>query len=76
MPVGRWVYAEPGWRRIAALSPLVVACAQQGDPAAQDILEQGCQDLVRAVQAVAERLQITQPFRLVLAGVHSATTHA
>lgn len=67
-PVGRWVYAEPGWARIAALAPLVVSCAQQGDPTAHHILEQGCQDLVKAVQAVAGQLQMTQPFTMVLAG--------
>lgn len=62
------MYAEPGWARIAALAPLVVTCAEQGDLSAKQILEQGCQDLVMAVQAVAGRLQMTQTFRLVLAG--------
>ncbi|KAL3148996.1 hypothetical protein ABBQ32_001850 [Trebouxia sp. C0010 RCD-2024] len=64
----RWVYAEPGWGRIAGLAPLVVSCAQGGDAPAQDILQQGCLDLVITVQALVQRLQMTQPFRLVLAG--------
>ena len=73
-PVSRWVYAEPGWARIAALAPLVVTCAEKGDPIAHQILQQGCQDLVKAVQAIAGQLQMTQPFTLVLAGKRSPTT--
>lgn len=63
------MYAEPGWGRIAGLAPLVVSCAQGGDAPAQDILQQGCLDLVITVQALVQRLQMTQPFRLVLAGM-------
>lgn len=70
----RWVYAEPGWGRIAGLAPLVVSCAQGGDPPAQDILQQGCLDLVTTVQALVQRLQMAQPFRLVLAGSCRVTT--
>lgn len=29
--VDNWVYAEPGWARIAALAPCAVSCAQHGD---------------------------------------------
>lgn len=65
----RWVYAESGWSRIAALAPAVVACAQDGDPVAHQILQEGAADLVTTVQAVVKQLNMCQPFKLVLAGV-------
>ena len=68
MCVSRWVYAEAGWARIAALAPAVVACAQDGDQEAHHILQEGIADLVTAVQAVAKQLNMLQPFQLVLAG--------
>lgn len=65
----RWVYAESGWSRIAALAPAVVACAQDGDQVAHQILQEGAADLVTTVQAVVRQLNMRQPFKLVLAGV-------
>ena len=65
----RWVYAESGWSRIAALAPPVVACAQDGDQVAHQILQEGAADLVTTVQAVVNQLHMRQPFKLVLAGV-------
>ena len=64
----RWVYAESGWSRIAALAPAVVACAQDGDQVAHQILQEGAADLVTTVQAVVNQLNMRQPFKLVLAG--------
>ncbi|KAL0027911.1 hypothetical protein WJX79_002298 [Trebouxia sp. C0005] len=64
----RWVYAEAGWARIAALAPAVVACAQNGDQVAHHILQEGISDLVTTVQAVVKQLNMLQPFQLVLAG--------
>ena len=68
MCVSRWVYAEAGWARIAALAPAVVACAQDGDQVAHHILQEGVSDLVTTVQAVVKQLNMLQPFQLVLAG--------
>ena len=62
------MYAEPGWARVAGLAPSVVACAQSGDTVALQILKDGVVDLVASVQAVVQRLHMTQPFKLVLAG--------
>ena len=67
--VGRWVYDEPGWARVAGLAPHVVSCAQAGDQVAQQILQEGCSDLVKTVEAVVRRLQMIQRFKLVLAGL-------
>ena len=66
--ISRWVYAEAGWARIAALAPAVVACAQDGDQVAHHILQEGISDLVTTVQAVVKQLNMLQPFQLVLAG--------
>ena len=66
---GRWVYAEPGWARIAGLAPHVISCAQAGDPVAQQILQEGCSDLAKTVEAVVRQLHMTHPFKLVLAGL-------
>ena len=54
----RWVYAESGWSRIAALAPAVVACAQDGDQVAHQILQEGAADLVATVQAVVNQLNM------------------
>lgn len=71
--LSRWVYAEAGWARIAALAPAVVACAQNGDQVAHHILQEGISDLVTTVQAVVKQLNMLQPFQLVLAGgMHNA----
>lgn len=65
---GRWVYAEPGWARIAGLAPSVVACAQEGDKVAHQILHGGAADLANTVQAAVGQLHMPPPFNLVLAG--------
>lgn len=64
----RWVYAEPGWARIAGLAPSVVACAQEGDKVAHQILQGGAADLANTVQAAVGQLHMPPPFNLVLAG--------
>lgn len=69
------MYAEAGWARIAALAPCVVSCAQSGDSVAQYILEEGCSDLAHTVGAVVKQLHMTQPFKLVLAGVLRLMPH-
>jgi len=65
------VYAEPGWARIAGLAPSVVACAQQGDAVAQQILQEEAADLVVTVQAAVRQLHMPPTFQLVLAGAYS-----
>ncbi len=62
------MYAEAGWARIAALAPAVVACAQDDDQVAHNILQEGVSDLVTTVQAVVRQLNMLQSFQLVLAG--------
>lgn len=67
----RWAYAEQGWARIAALAPIVIECAAQGDAVADTILKHGVGELFRSVKAVTTKLDLErsgQPFRLVLAG--------
>jgi N-acetylglucosamine kinase-like BadF-type ATPase len=39
------------------LAPLVVACAEQGDPVAQEVLEQGGVDLAYLASLVIERIR-------------------
>lgn len=64
-----WAYAEISWARIAALAPLVTACAQQGDRVANAILDQAAADLATTVGAVVQGLQLAdQSFPLILAG--------
>jgi N-acetylglucosamine kinase-like BadF-type ATPase len=64
-----WIYAEISWARIAALAPLVVTCAQQGDAVANAILDQAAADLAAPVGAVVRGLHLTeQVFPLILAG--------
>jgi N-acetylmuramic acid 6-phosphate etherase len=64
-----WVYAaERKVADIAALAPLVLAAAAQGDLAALAAVNQGAEGLATAVTAVAHNLGHTQPFYLVLGG--------
>lgn len=64
-----WIYSDITWARFAALAPLVVQCAEQGDAVANAIIEQAADDLVVTVRAVVHGLQLTQTaFPLVLAG--------
>lgn len=64
----RWVYAEPGWARVASLAPAVVQCAVCGDSVAQQILQEGVADLVNMTQAAVKQLRMLPNFTLVLAG--------
>ncbi|KAL5577398.1 hypothetical protein UlMin_019097 [Ulmus minor] len=54
-----WTYADRSWARIAALVPEVVACAEAGDPTANDILVDAVQELASSVKAVVERLHLS-----------------
>lgn len=54
---------------IAALSPLVIDAAQEGDPVSLTLIQRGTQDLADCVLAVAERLGLADgPCELVLVG--------
>ena len=52
----RWTYADPSWARIAALVPVVVACAEAGDEVANNILLDSVEELALSVRAVIQRL--------------------
>ncbi|XP_011085438.1 N-acetyl-D-glucosamine kinase isoform X2 [Sesamum indicum] len=70
---GRWTYADPSWARIAALVPVVVSCADAGDPVANNILHDAVHELASSVRAVVERLELCgedgrDPFPLVMVG--------
>ncbi|CAA0823763.1 Actin-like ATPase superfamily protein [Striga hermonthica] len=51
-----WTYADSSWARIAALVPLVVSCAEDGDQVAHEILINAVQELALSVKAVVQRL--------------------
>ncbi|KAJ6343506.1 hypothetical protein OIU76_005281 [Salix suchowensis] len=51
-----WTYADPSWARIAALVPVVVACAEAGDRVAHEILQDSVEELALSVKAVVQRL--------------------
>ncbi|MCX6047198.1 MAG: ATPase [Chloroflexi bacterium] len=64
-----WLYSDVAWARFAALSPLVVQAAEQGDAVAQAIIGQAADDLAATVMAVVRGLGLEQgQFPLVLAG--------
>lgn len=52
----RWTYADTEWARIAALAPLVSACAAQGDAVSRAIVDKSAAALSRAIFVVAQRL--------------------
>lgn len=52
----RWTYADPSWARIAALVPVIVACAEAGDEVADNILLDSVEELASSVKAVIQRL--------------------
>ncbi|PIA39819.1 hypothetical protein AQUCO_02600347v1 [Aquilegia coerulea] len=54
-----WTYADPSWARIAALVPVVVSCAEAGDPVANKILLVSVQELAESVKAVVQRLGLS-----------------
>lgn len=65
----RWAYDDIAWARFAQLAPLAARFADQGDPAALAIVEQGAADLAIAVETVARRLRLADTeFPLVTAG--------
>lgn len=55
-------------RRIAAVAPIVMEAAKQGDAVALRILSQGARKLARLVTSVALRLEFEDGFPLALAG--------
>lgn len=68
-----WTYADPSWARIAALVPVVRACAGAGDKVAQDIFLNAVQELAASVKAVVQRLGLSgkdgsESFPLVMVG--------
>eukprot|EP01018_Ginkgo_biloba_P034005 Gb_10698 [translate_table: standard] len=68
-----WTYADSSWAHIAALVPVVKACAVEGDEVAQKVLLNAIQELVASVRAVVQRLNLSgkdgnQSFPLVMVG--------
>ncbi|KAL6856851.1 hypothetical protein ACP4OV_018233 [Aristida adscensionis] len=68
-----WTYADPSWARIAALVPVVVSSAEDGDEVANKILHDSVQELADTVIAVVRRLKLCgedgkDQFPLVLVG--------
>ncbi|KAI3511076.1 hypothetical protein L1887_18220 [Cichorium endivia] len=54
-----WTYADPSWARIAALVPVVVSCAEDGDGVANQILNEAVQELAVTVKAVVHKLGLS-----------------
>lgn len=68
-----WTYADPSWARIAALVPVIVACAEAGDEVADNILLDSVEELASSVKAVIQRLGLAgedgqEAFPLVMVG--------
>ncbi len=64
-----WAYRDVAWDRFAALAPVAVTCAEEGDPVAERILDAGADGLAIAVDAVVRRLAMRdEAFPLILAG--------
>ena len=65
-----WVHEHADQtEKIAKLAPLVIACAQDGDTVAADILAQGADALAHAAWTVARHLNLDKgPFPIVLTG--------
>jgi len=64
-----WFYDQEHSRgRVAELASLVEDAAQDGDPAAEELLEHAAGHLARAALAVAQQLTFEESFPLVLAG--------
>lgn len=53
---------------IADVAPVVFAAAQQGDPAAVEVLQHAAQQLAALTTAVATKLQLPAPQRIVMTG--------
>ncbi len=64
-----WLYGDLAWSRVAALAPLVFACAEAGDGVADSLLDEAADRLAESVAAVASRLNMAnEQFTLVLSG--------
>lgn len=64
-----WAYRDVTWARFAALAPVVVRCAEQGDATAAQILVDAAAALARAAAAVVQGLDLAaQSFPFVLTG--------
>ncbi|PKA53569.1 hypothetical protein AXF42_Ash009065 [Apostasia shenzhenica] len=68
-----WTYADQSWARIAALVPVVVTSAEDGDEVADKILRFSVKELADSVKAVIQRLKLggedgKSPFPLVIVG--------
>ena len=57
-PCRRWAYRDSQWSRMAALVPVVKACAAGGDGEALRVLREGIAELALSVKAVAAALQL------------------
>ncbi|KAJ0980456.1 hypothetical protein J5N97_008711 [Dioscorea zingiberensis] len=53
-----WTYADTSWARIAALVPVVVSSAEDGDEVANKILRHSVLELADSVKAVVQRLRL------------------
>ena len=56
-PCRSWAYRDNQWSRVAALVPVVKACAAGGDGEALKVLREGIAELALSVKAVAAALQ-------------------
>ncbi|MFQ3566164.1 MAG: BadF/BadG/BcrA/BcrD ATPase family protein [Aggregatilineales bacterium] len=66
------IYVPPlGKAEIAALGPLVIEFSQRGNPHAQQLIQQGVEDLAKCVFAVAHRLNLNKPEIVVTGGLAS-----
>lgn len=64
-----WFYdREHTRRRLAELAPLVEAAAGDGDPSAEELLDEAAHHLARAARAVARQLTLPDRYPVVLAG--------
>ena len=52
----RWTYETTGWDHIAAIAPVVIACATAGDTIAASILASGADAIVDSAAAVLTKL--------------------
>ncbi len=65
----KWFYdQEQSRNRVAELASLVEKAADEGDDAADGLLDQAAAHLARAARAVARQLSFPRPFPLVLSG--------
>lgn len=66
------IYVPPlSKAEIAALGPLVIEFSQQGNPYAQQLIQQGVEDVAKCVLAVAHRLNLNKPEIVITGGLAS-----